>query len=220
MDRRWGTILNERRSGTSRYDYHAHPCEPSTHNRALHRAAAAVNCAYLLTISFNHRVSPVALLKIKCPECGAGLKSPTGFTVGQTVCCPKCETYFPVEEPEEEAEEAPKKSAPAGGKPAPAKKPVKAAADEDEDEEEDEEEAPKKKKKKKRRDDDDEDGGRSYKNSPLRFIILGILIIIMLVLGYMLYEKKKKEKEDNAAAGGAPPALAVFDPSASRSDRV
>ena len=27
----------------------------------------------------------MALLKIRCPECNAGLKSPTGFKVGQTV---------------------------------------------------------------------------------------------------------------------------------------
>ena len=146
----------------------------------------------------------MALLKIKCPECNAGLKSPTGFTVGQTVCCPKCETYFAVEEPEEE-EEAPKKSAPAAkGKPAPAKKPVKAAVAEDlpdEDEEEEEEEAPKKKKKKKKKRDDDDDEERSYKNSPLRFVILGILIIVMLVLGYMLYEKKQNEAKQSDAGG-------------------
>ena len=39
----------------------------------------------------------MALNHIACPECGAGMKSPTGFTPGQTVCCPKCETDFLVE---------------------------------------------------------------------------------------------------------------------------
>ncbi len=149
----------------------------------------------------------MALLKIHCPECNAGLKSPTGFKVGQTVACPKCETYFVVEEPEEEEEEeeeAPRKKTPAKSKPV--KKPVRAVVDDDddEDEEEEEEEAPrkKKKKKKKRRDDDDEDEERSYKNSPLRFIILGILVIIMLVLGYMLYVKKQDEKNSAVAVPG------------------
>ena len=155
----------------------------------------------------------MALLKIKCPECSAGLKSPTGFTVGQTVRCPKCKTYFNVEEPEEEEEEAPKKSAPAAakGKPAAAKKPVKAAVAEDEDEdeepEEEEEEAPKKKKKKKKKRSDDDDEGGSYKNSPLRFIVLGILVTIMLVLGFMLYQKKQREK-DSSDASGPPAAVA------------
>jgi hypothetical protein len=38
----------------------------------------------------------VALTKIECPECGAGLKSPDGFDVGESVECPKCETSFTV----------------------------------------------------------------------------------------------------------------------------
>ncbi len=129
----------------------------------------------------------MALLKLKCPECNAGLKSATGFTVGQTVCCPKCETYFAVEEPieEEEEEEKPskgkEKTAPAG------KKPVKAAATDDEDEPK-----PKKKKKKKASTDEDEESG-SYKKSPIRFVILGVLLLVMIVLGVMLFLKKRNE---------------------------
>lgn len=134
----------------------------------------------------------MALLKIKCPECRAGLKSATGFAVGQTVCCPKCETYFAVEEPEDEDE------APRTGKPA--KKAVRAAVAEELPDDEDEE--PRKKRKKRR--DDDEDEERSYKNSPLRYVILGVLIAVMLVLGYLLYEKKKSEREDSAAPVAAP----------------
>ena len=134
----------------------------------------------------------MALLKITCPECNAGLKSAKGFAVGQTVSCPKCETYFTVEEPEEDEDDAPLP---------PKKKAMKAAvADDDE-----EDEKPKKKKKKKARDDDAE---RSYKNSPLRYAVLGILVVIMLVLAYFLYDKKKKEKE----SADATPAPADTDP--------
>ena len=114
----------------------------------------------------------MSLLKIKCPECRAGLKSAAGFTPGQTVCCPKCETYFAVEEPTDEE--------PAAAKP---RKAVRAAAaDDDEDE-------PRKKRKKPRDDEDDAFEERSYKNSPLRYAILGVLVVVMLVLGYFLYEK-------------------------------
>jgi uncharacterized Zn finger protein (UPF0148 family) len=140
----------------------------------------------------------VALLKTRCPECNAPLKSSTGFTVGQTVCCPKCETYFAVEEPEKETDEseedeAPKKAtAKSKTNDAPAKKPLKAAAADDDDDDNDEKP---KKKKKNRAYDDDEEPKRSYKNSPLRYAILGVLVVIMLVLGYMLIEKKKKERE-------------------------
>jgi uncharacterized Zn finger protein (UPF0148 family) len=142
----------------------------------------------------------VSLLKTRCPECSAPLKSSSGFTVGQTVCCPKCETYFAVEEPEKEKDEseedeAPKATAKSKANDAPAKKPLKvAAADED-----DGDEKPKKKRKKPAY-DEDEEPKRSYKNSPLRYAILGVLLVIMCVLGYMLIEKRKKERE---VAGGS-----------------
>lgn len=123
----------------------------------------------------------MALLKIKCPECSAGLKSPTGFKVGQNVRCPKCETYFAIKEPDDESEtDAPQK-------------PVRAAAYDGDDEDV----GPRKKKMKRREDDDDE---RSYKSSPLRYAVLGVLVVVMLVLGYMLYEKRKNEAADNAGA--------------------
>jgi uncharacterized Zn finger protein (UPF0148 family) len=143
----------------------------------------------------------VAILRVGCPECGAGLKSKTGFTPGETVCCPKCETYFAVEEPDEDEEES---------KPAKGKKPVTAVVEDDDEEDE----KPRKKKKKKRGDDEDEDEKEwSYKNSWLRYVVLGILVIVMCVLGYMLVLKKKREAEDAnakeddntpAQAGGAP----------------
>ena len=135
----------------------------------------------------------MALLKTRCPECNAGLKSPTGFAVGQTVCCPKCETYFAVEEPEGEE---PKK-APAGAKgkatDAPAAKKTLKATVADDNDDDDDDDAPKKKKKKKVSYDEDEEGTRSYKNSPLRFVVLGVLVVVMLVMGYFLYDKRKKE---------------------------
>jgi hypothetical protein len=106
--------------------------------------------------------------------------------VGQTVCCPKCETYFNVDEPED-AEAAASSN----------KKPVASKAVASTDEDFDDEQPRKKKKKKRSR---EEDVGSSYKNSPIRFAILGVLIIVLIVLGYMLYLKKQREAKDNAAA--------------------
>jgi Leucine-rich repeat (LRR) protein len=154
----------------------------------------------------------MALNRIPCPECGAGLKSSSGFVVGKTVCCPKCETYFTVEEPAEENQEmeeseSPKKSLTSSpsskGKPGLGKKPIKAAsiADDDDEDEEEEEDRPRKKKKKKRRDDDEEE--RSYKNSPLRFAILGLLIIVMLVGAFFLYKKYRKEHTEEETASSS-----------------
>ncbi len=136
----------------------------------------------------------MALNRIACPECGAGLKSSSGFNPGQTVCCPKCETYFEVEEPADEAEaEEPKKAnKPAKATASAGKKPLRAASDDDDSDDE----KPRKKKKKKVADDDDDQG--SYKNSPLRYVVLGVLVITMCVLGYFLYEKKQKEANDTA----------------------
>lgn len=108
-----------------------------------------------------------------CPDCSAKLSSKAGFTAGQKIKCPKCDTVFAV--------------------PAPKKKPV--VLDEDEDErpapkkkavivdDEDEDERPRKKKKGKKA----AEGG--YANSPLRFVILGVLVVTMLVMGYFLYRK-------------------------------
>ena len=65
------------------------------------------------------------------------------------------------------------------------------------DDDDDYETKPKKKKKKaSRRDDDDE---KSYKNSPLRFVILGVLVLIMLVGGFFLIRKIMAERAANAA---------------------
>ncbi len=138
----------------------------------------------------------MALHRISCPECKTGLKSASGFTPGKTVLCPKCESYFVVEEPAEPAEpEEPKRTAnppSSKDKPAPVKpvkKTVKAAAVA----EDDDDDRPKKKKKK-----HDDEAEWSYRNSPLRYAVLGVLLVVMGVLGYMLYEKKKREAEDTA----------------------
>lgn len=147
----------------------------------------------------------MALLKVNCPECGAGLKSARGFNPGQAVRCPKCEAQFRVEDFEErdeaeaEEEESPKRiSTKAKGKDNPTgKKPVKAVTVEDEGDEkegeEDEEEVPKKKKKKKRRPDKPT---RSYKNSPLRFAILGVLLVVLVGLAVLLFTQKNRETAD------------------------
>ena len=127
------------------------------------------------------------LPRVVCPECGAGLKSPTGFNPGQTVNCPKCETPFTVEEPQAAA-------------PVTAKKPVRAVAALDDDDEDDD-----RPRKKRRRDDDDDDRPRKgkkkaggYKNSPLRFVVLGVLLVALGVMVYLLVLKKKKESDTNA----------------------
>jgi uncharacterized Zn finger protein (UPF0148 family) len=135
----------------------------------------------------------VAINRISCPECGAGLKSAAGFKLGATISCPKCETDFEVEEQEEE-EQPKKKSKTASTGAVSKKKPIKAAVEDDEDEED---EQPKKKKKKKKRSSDDGDDQWSYKNSWIRYAILTVLIVVMCVLGYMLHLKQKRE------AGGA-----------------
>jgi uncharacterized Zn finger protein (UPF0148 family) len=120
----------------------------------------------------------VAITRIECPECGAGLKSAAGFEEGQTVECPKCETNFSVEEPVR-----------------------KSTRNED-----DEDDRPRKRKKKR---SDDDESERSYKNSPMRFAVLGVLVVVMIVLGIMLVVKKKRESEaDTASNDEAPPANA------------
>ena len=144
---------------------------------------------------------PIA--KATCPECGAKLSSADGFDIGEEVECPKCERSFKVRAP---------KLAPAPVKVAP--KAVKPQVIDDEDDEEEEEEKPRPKSKKsmakRRRDeDDDEDyederprskkkkaGG--YKNSPIRFVVLGVLVIIMAVMGYFLVRKIMAERAANA----------------------
>lgn len=141
----------------------------------------------------------MATTRIECPECGAGLKSPSGFTAGESVECPKCETTFTVEEPEAQ-------------RPVKSKKPVRAlasrAADDDDDEIDDK---PRKKKKKREEDDEDEEDKRSYKTSPMRFVILGVLVVVMIVLGVLLFRKKQAEKEE-AKTNEDPPANVVGPP--------
>ena len=91
------------------------------------------------------------LNRVSCPECGAGLKSPRGFTQGQTVCCSKCEAYFTVRD---ELAAGPARS----------------------------------------------DPDRSYRNSPLRYAILGVLVCVMVGLGVMLYLKNRDEVQSREAA--------------------
>lgn len=114
--------------------------------------------------------SHVPMNKITCPECGAGLKSQSGFEVGQAVRCPKCKNQFDVEEPDDDADEVEARK--------PSRKPVRAAV-EDDDEVDEEDERPRKKKKKKKRRDDDEDDGKS---NIAFYIRLGILLAILIGL--------------------------------------
>lgn len=146
---------------------------------------------------------PIA--KATCPECGAKLSSPDGFDIGEEVECPKCERSFKVRAP---------KPAPAPVKPAPKAAKPQGVDEGEDDEEEVEKPRPRSKKSssKSRRDEDDEDyederprskkkkaGG--YKNSPIRFVVLGALVVIMAVMGYFLVRKIMAERAANARVG-------------------
>ena len=133
----------------------------------------------------------MAIQRITCPECGAGLKSADGFAVGQEVECPKCATEFQVEQPVAAKTTA---LAPSKTKSLSKKTSKLAAGDDDEDD------RPKKKKKKKSAADEDE---WSYKTSWIRYAVLGVLLVVMAVLGYMLYDKRKKAKEDTGTGAAA-----------------
>ncbi len=130
----------------------------------------------------------MSLTRTVCSECGVALKSSSGFVVGKTICCPKCETYFTVEEPAEEEGEVEE---------APRKKQVQVTRD---DEVDDDDNRPKKKKKKKK-------AKESYKNHSLRYAILGVLVTAMLVLGvFLILNKKHEAKEQARADESSPPA--------------
>lgn len=122
----------------------------------------------------------MAPTRIACPQCVATLKSPSGFTEGDSICCPKCETWFTVEDPTEERGEA---------EDTPRKKRVRVVADDEGDDYQ-----PKKKQKKKKK------ASQSYKNSPFRYAVLGVLVIAMLVLGVFLILKKTREAKEQARA--------------------
>jgi uncharacterized Zn finger protein (UPF0148 family) len=143
----------------------------------------------------------VSLTRTTCPSCGAALKSAAGFKPGQSVRCPKCSTAFAVEEPafEEVEDDAPP---PPKAKPAPAR----AARARDDDEDDDRP----RKKRRPRDDDDDDDRPRKkkkaaggYKNSPLRYAILGVLLVVLGVMAFLLWQKKQREAADDAAAANA-----------------
>jgi hypothetical protein len=159
----------------------------------------------------------VPINRVVCPECGAGLKSAAGFKVGQTIACPKCETYFQVpaaeeDEPPSAARTTPlskTKSLKPGAKPTARTAPLETekqktgkttkvlAAKAKGDEDDEDEDRPKKKKKGKKKRRDDEEDGFKYSKSWIRVAVLGVLLIVLGVLSYMLYAKKQKEKEDN-----------------------
>ena len=135
------------------------------------------------------------MAKATCPECGAKLSSPDGFDIGEVVECPKCETEFKI-----------RASKPAVAPVKSAKPKVVADAEDDEDYEDDELKLKKKKKQGSRRDSDDEE--TSYKNSPLRFVILGVLVLVMLVGGFFLVRKILAERAANAGLQAAGTSLA------------
>lgn len=125
--------------------------------------------------------------KVNCPECGAVLKTknPRGFKVDDSLECPKCQTYFAVEEPNPGPNDRPK----------PVKKAVAAVIADDDDDDD----RPRKKRKKRARDDEETSGYEKYRRSPLRFVILGVLVVVMIVMAVLLWlrweNQKKADKE-------------------------
>jgi hypothetical protein len=104
----------------------------------------------------------VAVHRLTCPSCGAGVDSAAGFTAGQVASCSKCEREFTVDEAALKAA-----ASEAGDEFLPSKPRV-------------------------------DDGEWSYRNSTLRYVVLGVLVVTMCVLGYMLYDKKVKEQQTAA----------------------
>jgi D-Tyr-tRNAtyr deacylase len=152
-----------------------------------------------------------------CTECKSVVTLPEPAEVGDVVTCPKCEAYFTVPRTKIVPTPGAAKPAQAAAKPVaavPAKpKPKVEVDDEDdlppppkkkpvvvveEDDDEDEERPKKKKKsgggsggrkkKKKKRKDEE----KSFKDSPVRYAILGVLVLIMLVAAFFLYKKMMK----------------------------
>lgn len=125
--------------------------------------------------------------KVTCLECGAVLKTnnPRGFKVDDSLECPKCQTYFAVEEPNPGPNDRPK----------PVKKAVAAVIADDDDDDD----RPRKKRKKRARDDEETSGYEKYRRSPLRFVILGVLVVVMIVMAVLLWlrweNQKKADKE-------------------------
>jgi uncharacterized Zn finger protein (UPF0148 family) len=136
--------------------------------------------------------------KVTCPECGAVLKtkSPRGFKVDDSLECPKCQTYFAVEEPNPGPNDRPK----------PVKKAVAAVIADDDDDDDD---RPRKKRKKRARDDEETSGYVKYRRSPLRFIILGVLVAVMIVMAVLLWFKWENQKKADKEFESSRPALRI-----------
>jgi hypothetical protein len=43
----------------------------------------------------------------------------------------------------------------------------------------------------------------SYKNSWLRYAVLGVLLVVLCVLGFLLYDKRMKDNKDSSSGGGS-----------------
>lgn len=116
----------------------------------------------------------MVLNHLTCPECNAGIESSSGYTPGQVVRCPKCETEFTVEDGG---------SAAAGG----SAQPVARRVGESDDYQPSARRA---------------SASSSYKNSWVRYAVLGVLLAVLGVLGFMLYQKRMNEGKDSASGNG------------------
>lgn len=162
------------------------------------------------------------ITRVSCPGCGAGLRSnsPSGFTAGAALSCPKCKTKFAAAD-ESDADLDFTADAPPAGSAAKAAKPVAkpsvvkpavvkptvvkptVVSDDDDDDrprkkrrpvdddDEDDDDRPKKKKKKKRRRSEDDEGSNvGY------WIMRGVVLLLLLGgLGFAIHLKLENDKE-------------------------
>ena len=145
----------------------------------------------------------MSIIRVACPGCGAGLRSPNpaGFNPAVVLTCPKCETKFAAGDAVASAP-APKPARPRvvdDEDDAPRKKARPAVADDDEDD---------RPKKKKRRDDDEDDDRPKKKKKKKKkpagmppavyWAIRGVVLLLLLgglAFAVKLYLDNKAEAE-------------------------
>ena len=121
----------------------------------------------------------MTLKHITCPECGAGLKSASGFNPGQTATCPKCETDFEVTGPGE-------------GRPP-----------------DDEDYAPKKKKKKKAADDDGGEEWSYKKSWIRYAVLGVLVVVMLLLGYMLYQKRQREKEEARANTDAVPRSTVV-----------
>ena len=118
----------------------------------------------------------MVLNRLTCPECSAGIESSAGYTPGQVVRCPKCETEFTVEDGGGSGAGSPMQPAPRRAGESDDFQPSARRAS--------------------------ADAAWTYKNSWVRYAVLGVLLAVLGVLGYLLYQKRMNEGKEMAGGNG------------------